>query len=330
MMPDRIKIPSAFWVGANRLNIGRSAILRGAGLPASVAREDASVSTEQFFALWRALEALLGPEAGLRLSQALDGSVLPPSFLVAYHARDYGDALRRVARFKALCAPEALTLTTQDEACIVETAWPHARTAPPVSLAEATLVSLVELARSGADAGFRPLRVELRRAPNAEVAAYFGCPVVWRAPREQLIIDARDLERPFKSYNSELLVILDAALAQNLDAHAAQASLSQQVKWLIRRALTAGRPELRGIARELAISERSLQRRLGEEGLSFQALLSQTRHQLALEHLRDTSLDIAEIAYLLGYDDQGSFYRAFQKWESRTPSEWREAMAFGR
>lgn len=70
MMPDRIKIPSAFWVGADRLNIGRSAILRGAGLPASVAREDASVSTEQFFALWRALETLLGPEAGLRLAQA--------------------------------------------------------------------------------------------------------------------------------------------------------------------------------------------------------------------------------------------------------------------
>jgi len=73
----------------------------------------------------------------------------------------------------------------------------------------------------------------------------------------------------------------------------------------------------------LAMSERSLQRRLSDEGLSFQVLLSETRHQLALEYLRDPSLAIVEVAYMLGYEDQNSFFRAFRQWEGKTPSVWR-------
>lgn len=323
-MPDRIKTPQAFWIGLDRLNIGRSAILREAGLPLGVATGDAQVTTEQFFALWRALETLAGPEAGLRLSRALDRSVLPPSFMVAHHARTYGDALQRVARFKALCAPEALEIRMEGGQCLIESHWPRALSPLPISLAEATITSLVELGRAVADGAVRPLRLELRRARNDEVAAYFDCHIRWGTASDRLTLDARELERPFGTYNAELLTVLDQALAQQLDAQAA-ASLAEQVRWLIRRSLTAGRPELRSVARELAISERSLQRRLEEEGFSFQALLSDTRHQLALEHLRDPGLDVAEVAYLLGYDDQGSFYRAFQKWEGQTPAAWRSA-----
>lgn len=61
-----------------------------------------------------------------------------------------------------------------------------------------------------------------------------------------------------------------------------------------------------------------------KNGHSFQSLLSDTRHALACEYLAQAALDIAEIAYMLGYDDHGSFYRAFQKWEAKTPSQWRE------
>lgn len=134
---------------------------------------------------------------------------------------------------------------------------------------------------------------------------------------------ASDLDLPFKTFNADLLAMLDEALASAVQENARAVSLADQVQWLLRRAITGGRPEIRSVASELAISERSLQRRLQEEGHSFQSLLSNTRRDLAHEYLADASLDISEIAYLLGYDDQGSFYRAFQKWEGQTPSEWR-------
>jgi AraC-like DNA-binding protein len=77
------------------------------------------------------------------------------------------------------------------------------------------------------------------------------------------------------------------------------------------------------VAAELAMSERSLQRKLTDGGMTFQGLLSETRHQLALEYLGDSSLAIVEVAYMLGYEDQNSFFRAFRQWEELTPSAWR-------
>ena len=93
----------------------------------------------------------------------------------------------------------------------------------------------------------------------------------------------------------------------------------------MRRSLTAGRPELRSVAQGLSISERSLQGRLSEEGQSFQSLLSDVRHAPACDYLTRPGFEISEIAYLLVYDDQGSFYRAFQKWKGKPPAEWRAA-----
>lgn len=71
------------------------------------------------------------------------------------------------------------------------------------------------------------------------------------------------------------------------------------------------------------MSDRTLQRRLTGENTSFKPLLTEARHEQALEYLADPSLDIKEVAFLLGYEDQNSFYRAFRLWEGVTPSNWR-------
>ena len=91
----------------------------------------------------------------------------------------------------------------------------------------------------------------------------------------------------------------------------------------MKRSLTAGRPNIKTVASELGMSERTLQRRLTDEGTSFKSLLTQVRHEQALEFLADPSLDIKEVAFLIGFEDQNSFYRAFRLWEGNTPSNWR-------
>lgn len=323
-MPDRVKIPAAFWLGVDRLKIRRSELLRQAVLPIQAGQDNAHLSTAQFFALWRGLEALYGPDVGLQLSQSLDGAVMPPSFMVAFHSRDLDDALSRVARFKMLCAPEELEIARGRENCVLSVSWPYGGGNVPPSLTDATMASLVGLARAGTGSELRPLRLELRRGRSAVLSDYFGCPVRWNADHDRLVLRVSDLSLPFLGYNWELLALLDKALLTEADSAMAAGTVVEQVRWLLRRNLTAGRPELRSIAQELAVSERSLQRRLSEEGHSFQSLLADTRHELAREYLAEGTLDIAEIAYMLGYDDQGSFYRAFQRWENATPSEWRE------
>jgi AraC-like DNA-binding protein len=77
------------------------------------------------------------------------------------------------------------------------------------------------------------------------------------------------------------------------------------------------------IARELGVSERTLQRRMTEEASSFRQLLLEARQELGRHLLGDPAAEIEEIAYLLGYQDTGSFYRAFRDWEGLTPGRWR-------
>ncbi|WP_413795673.1 AraC family transcriptional regulator ligand-binding domain-containing protein [Pseudomonas sp. N4] len=296
-------------------------------LPFRLLRDDSPVSTAQFFDLWRCMVEIKGdPTVGLSLACALDGSVMPPSFLAAYHARNFRDGLLRVARFKRLCTPEELLITELDDRCELTLEWTqdNPETVPP-SLIDAALVSLLEMGRRSTGVHITPISVELARPMCFEAiyTCYFGCPVQFDSGRNCLSLHRADLDRLFLSYNADLLEILAPALESKLVNQLDNLSLSAQVQWVLRRRLTAGRPDIRSVASELALSERSLQRRLTEEGESFQGLLSQTRHQLALEYLSDASVSIVEVGYMLGYEDQNSFFRAFRQWENQTPSEWR-------
>lgn len=324
---DHLKISPTLWDGMKRVGLARNEVIARAQLPLRTLQEDTPVSTKQFFALWHAMEELSpDPTVGLWIATELRVGQMPPSFMVAYHARDYRDALQRVARFKRLCAPEEILFQEDKDSGEIQLHWNHAKsTELPHSLVDASLASLLELGRHGTGAHIRPLAVSFSREPQDErvYERYFECDVRFNAAHNGMTIRKSDLEMPFLNYNTELLQILDQALTSRLEQHASKASLSEQIQWILRRRLTAGRPDIRSVASELAMSERSLQRRLTSEGVSFQGLLSRTRHQLALEYLSDTNLSIIEVAYMLGYEDQNSFFRAFRLWETRTPSDWR-------
>lgn len=321
--PDRIKTPEAFWTAVDRLSIKLPEVLNESQLPPSIVRPDARMSTAQLFALWRALEKLGGPDFGLDLTIATHSPALPPSFLGGIHAKNVGESLQRLARFKTLCAPEQFEIATAGDECTVTTSWPHAAEDEPWALTDASYSFIVNMVRAGTGKDLSPKRIELKRNRSQRLEDWYGCPIAWNSPRSRLILRQSDLDIPFLTYNRELLEMLDEALSAQLSKQQNRNSISDQVRWHIRRCLTAGRPELRSIARTMAISERSLQRHLRDEGHNFQTLLSETRRQLAYEYLSEPTLEISEIAYLLGYEDQGSFYRAFQKWDTLTPAEWR-------
>lgn len=323
--PDRNTLPTAFWLGIDKLGISPSQLLRLSGLPLSISHNKSKVSTAQFFALWSALEKLKGADVGIELTTILDSSTLPPSFLVAYHARTFRDALQRVVRFKSLCAPEELKLETDEPYIKVITHWIFAGDPPP-SLTDATFSSIVALGRHGTETPLKNIKLELRRDKSEAVMAYFQCPIKWNAEQDALYLHTRELELPFIKFNEELTSMLDKSLNEQLNQHQTSSSYTEKVRWLLRKTLTAGRPELKAIARELAISERSLQRQLNNEGGSFQAILSDTRHELALDYLRNASYELSEIAYMLGYEDQASFFRAFQNWQHISPAKWRDAV----
>lgn len=326
---DRCKVPHGLWNAVEAIGIPSSALLRQARLPVTLHQTGQGITTAQYFALMRALETLSGdPAIGLQIVRNADTAVYPPSTLAAFYARDLRDGLERLARFKRLCTPETLEITEGlhegRRICTIGISWIHADEAEPAASVDATFSTLMELARRGTGADVRPLRVELARTAPRSAAheSYFAAPVRLGAPRDLLVLDAADLDRPFPGHNPELLAMLTPALASALEEMRAH-SLSEEVVAELRRSLPSGRPELGEVARRMGMSERTLQRRITEEGNSFRDLLVKARRELGCRLLRDEALELDEIAFLLGYQDASSFHRAFREWEGVTPGRWR-------
>jgi len=99
--------------------------------------------------------------------------------------------------------------------------------------------------------------------------------------------------------------------------------IRDQVKQTLKHLLAGQRPAIQEVARELNLSARTLQRRLTEAGVTFQQVLEEARRELARHYLLQASLDLNETAYLLGYENANSFFRAFHHWEGTSPGQRR-------
>jgi AraC-like DNA-binding protein len=138
-----------------------------------------------------------------------------------------------------------------------------------------------------------------------------------------LVFNKADMDLPFVTSNAELLAIVAPQLEAELAEQLAQKTFREQAKAILKRLLAGQRPGIQDLARELHLSTRTLQRRLTEEGVTFQRLLEEARRELARHYLLHSSRELNETAYLLGFEDANSFFRAFHHWEGTTPGQWR-------
>lgn len=153
---------------------------------------------------------------------------------------------------------------------------------------------------------------------------HFGCPVFCGAPRNAVVFRAADAQRPFVTRNAELLAMLAPQFEEELKQENSHENFVERVRMAIQQKLTGQRPTIEDIADVLHVSSRTLQRRLQDDGSSFQHVLEEARHHLARHYLNNSVLELSEAAYLLGYNDANSFVRAFRAWEGVPPARWRE------
>lgn len=303
-------------------------VARRAGLPPGLLR-DAKVllTTEQLFAFWDAVAEVSGdPAIGLELGSDTRVERLDVVSLAALSAASLRDALARAARYKQLTCPEEIQVTTRGGECAVRFRWLRARGAECRVLTDMCFAWVAALTHRGTAGAVRPLRVELTSAARNRrlYLEHFGCSLRFNAPGSAIVFRAADLDHPFQTHNADLLGALTPQLDAELATRQEDDDVRDQVKAVLRRSLAGRRPDLRDVARELASSPRTLQRRLGDLGVSYQQVLEEARRDLASHYLLHASLELAEIAYLLGYEDANSFMRAFSRWEGVPPGRWRE------
>ena len=282
------------------------------------------LSTDEFFAFWRAIEAAdARPDLGLRVGAATSGQSV--SAQAALQAATLGDALHTIARYKRLSCPEDVVIAVADGEASVRFDWVMATGEVPAILVDAIFASMVALAAHGSGGKAAPLRLELaRKRRHAQgLRDHFRCPIVFGQAHDRLVFAARALATPFVTADRAAY----AQLAPGLEARLAdKRSLVGDVRIAIARTISAGaRPSVETVADRLATSPRTLQRRLGQAQTSFQDQLDDVRHVAARRLLATTELEPIEIAFLLGFAEPNSFARAFRTWERTTPLRWRAA-----
>jgi len=248
-----------------------------------------------------------------------------PIAVAAVCSRTFHDALQRVSRYKQLTCPETIQFTTSGEETTVEFIYFEADDNEPKTLIDMALAWILTTGRRGTNGQIIPLRLELKRPAERreQLEAHFGCRVRFKAGRNALVFHTSDLDRPFVTHNEELLTAIGAQLENEWQARHNAIDIAGHVKGTLKRSLAGRRPTLQDVAREIGMSPRTLQRRLGEAEITFQQLVEDTRRELARHYLEHSSVELNETAFLLGYEDANSFFRAFHRWEDTTPGEWR-------
>ena len=309
------------------LGLSRVAVLRRAGLPGGLLDGDGSrISLDAFYALWESFEIeAQSPTLPLTLGQIEASEYFDPALFAAMCAPNMTVAGQRLAEFKRLVGAFRLDVDVRADATRFTYRCKY-RPDLPVAMAATEVVFLVNLLRRATRQRVVPRAVclpgPLQGRPAFE--AWFGC-TVDEGDRACFVLDPMDAMRPFLTHDTAMWHAFEPALRRRMEDARDDLSTRARIENALLELLPSGRVQIDDVASELAVSRRSLQRRLSEEGTTWLDVLNAARMRLAQHYLKNTNLSMAEISFLLGFEDPNSFFRAFRRWTGATPEAWREA-----
>lgn len=271
-----------------------------------------------------AFERANDPHLALHAAEALPfGAYKVVDYLCA-HSPTVADACRRLAAFFRIVDVRAVLDVDPSEPAL------EMRTASgaelPAAAQEYTFAAIVQRLMRCTEPGWGPAAVELTFAAPADTSEHarvLGAPLRFGSSRPRIVFSDDAWASPIVDSEPALLAVLDDHAARLLAELPPSDELPGQVRSAIAAELAEGEPTPARVAKRLATSERTLQRRLKERGLTFAGLLDEARFAVARAHLREPRMALAEIAWLLGFSDQSAFTRAFRRWSGETPGAWR-------
>lgn len=308
------------------LGLSQARVVMRAGLSADfLAHEGRGLGAKDWFCVLAALMAEAeGADGPVKLGRAMAAGPLHPALMAFSASPDIATGIRRLATFKPLIAPIALEVSQGSGLFQIDIRASDgvAQISPQIAAME--VAHFIELFRLFAAEEIIP--VEITLPTDAEVsrslAAFASCRVR-KGDGARLVLTEAAARLPIISADTEVFRAIEREMTQRLRDLDSAGRLAERVGREIRQLLPSGRISVDVVAERLRISTRSLQRKLQQEGSSFQAVLDKTRESLALVYLRDHKLSTEETSYLLAYRDPNSFYRAFSDWTGMTPSEAR-------
>jgi AraC-like DNA-binding protein len=198
----------------------------------------------------------------------------------------------------------------------------------PEQLYDLAMVMACNIMRGLCGPTWNPTEVLLSRRPPADATpwkTFFRAPVQFGATRCALVFPTIWLAHRVTDANPLLHHHLEKQAAELRDQQPAS-GFAGEIRRLIRGTITHERCSAARVSQLLGMNTRTLNRRLLAEGTTFKAVRDDVFHDVARQLLRTTSLNLTEVAHLLGYAEASSFVHAFSRWSGHTPQQWRRGI----
>lgn len=312
-----------------RAGLPTEEILTKAGVALNQVQQNARTPLNAQYAFWVAAEEVSkDPDIGLHLGEHLPlyrGQVIEHLFV---SSENFGEGLKRALAYQRLIS-DALhaQLVIEDDRCYLTNGeQPWADNLINRHFSECAFSGIIRFFKFITEGRFEPLYIDFNFNAGASADEYlrvYECPVSLGQRETRLYFDPAILSYPLWQAEPELLQLHEQLAIEKLQ-ELARYDLVGEVRRAIGSTLESGETTLETVATQLDITPRRLRTQLSEANTSFQQILSDYRCRLAKKLLANTSESVERIVYLTGFSEPSTFYRAFKRWTSETPVEYRK------
>ncbi|MBE1725198.1 helix-turn-helix domain-containing protein [Lactobacillus plantarum] len=319
----KIMVSEQFQCFMASLGVDLNSLLEAAGINKVVWQEQLMLSDVEYWQLMNEFDNQLTDEMILSLGNITNINTFMPSFFAALAAKNGEQAIARMANYKSLAGPVHLEIVTKPDIVNIHILGNSLGVELPRFTIMTEQLLLISLLRVGTGKLIKPISVGSKYPYGDQIDAVMGI-------RPQQLADnciqfqVTDLQRTFISANNSMWAFLQPGLDQQKLAIEHNQSLLATVQALLLKKIPSGSFSIDEIATSLNLSKRTLQRHLSTLSTTFNDEVQIARRILVVPLMKDQSLNLIEISYLLGYSDPESFSRAFKKWFHQSPSVYHQ------
>jgi AraC-like DNA-binding protein len=277
--------------------------------------------------LEEAARATGDPCFGLHFGERFNVKNIGPLTYVVLNAPSMTIADEHVARYLKLYNQAAkVFFTVEGQRAYLQYVLMGLEIEAPRQQNEYSMAIRLNTIRMMAGSQWAPLEVRFAHEAPEQIAEHlriFGAPVLFGYPTNAFVIEREFLERQIPAADKRLYQIMRRYLEQVLAEIPQEEGVLASVRRAVAESMREGDPNLARVAKKIAMSPRTLQRQLKQQGMEFKKLVDDTRQRFALSYLRNRRNTLTEIAFLLGYSDVSAFNRAFKRWTGSTPIAYR-------
>lgn len=265
------------------------------------------------------------PELSVKMANTEQIEAFSPPIFASYCSKNGAICIERLTRYKKLIGPMSFMITKDDKTETVELTTGDSKLEIPPFMVQSEFAFLIGIIRKATKENIHPERIIMKIVPEDTIFSEFAGTIPEKGEVNSITFTLKDLNEPFVSYNDAMWSYFEPELNKRLTDLEVDDSVSVRVQSALTELLPGGASGIEDVADKLGLTKRTLQRKLSEEGTTFQKQLNSTREVLALHYINNTEMNANDIAYLLGYAELNSFLRAFTIWNGKSITEYRRS-----